>query len=161
MSPNAPARRPWRRWLQSTSNRSFVVWPIVLLLLQAALDAGMPRLHLWALPLLAWGYGQYRWMGTQRARQGGGGPGLSKPPERLVITGLYGLTRNPMYLGHLIFFLGLALLLPAGVGWPVFLFHAWWFDRRVRADEASLLARFGAPYAAYLLRVKRWLPGLL
>ena len=157
---SAVPRRGWRRWLASTSSRSFIVWPLGLLALQALLDGGWPRLHYWALPLLAWGYGQYRWVGDLRAAQGGGGPGVAVPPQHLVSTGPYALTRNPMYLGHLIFLAGLALLLPSGVGWPVLAWHAWWFDRRVREDEDRLLAQFGAPYGAYLRQVKRWLPGL-
>ena len=147
------------RWLQSTSNRTFVAWPLLLLALQAALSGGWPALNLWALPLLAWGYGQYRWVGALRAAQGGGGPGVSIPPERLVSTGPYGLSRNPMYLGHLIFFAGLALLF-SGVAWLVFAVHAVWFDQRVREDEARLLALFGPPYRDYMQHVKRWVPGI-
>jgi protein-S-isoprenylcysteine O-methyltransferase Ste14 len=151
--------RSLHRWFKSTSNRTFVAWPLLLLALQAALDAGWPHLNLWALPLLAWGYAQYRWVGSLRAEQGGGGPGVSNPPLRLVSTGPYRLVRNPMYLGHLIFFAGLALLL-SGVAWLVFAGHALWFERRVRDDEASLLAQFGEPYRDYLKRVKRWVPGV-
>jgi len=33
--------------------------------------------------------------------------------------------------------------------------------RRVLADEERLRAQFGAEYAAYQARVKRWIPGLL
>ena len=151
-------RSPWR-WLKSTSNRTFAVWPLALLALQAALDGGWPRLNLWALPVLAWGYAQYRWVGTLRAERGGGGPGLSNPPQHLVNTGPYAWTRNPMYLGHLIFFAGLALML-SGAAWAVLVAHMLWFDRRVRHDEAGLLALFGTPYRDYLGRVKRWVPGL-
>lgn len=151
--------RSLRRWFKSTSNRTFIVWPVVLLALQALLDGGWPRLNLWALPLLAWGYAQYRWVGMLRTEQGGGGPGLSNPPLRLVTTGPYRLTRNPMYLGHLIFFAGLALLF-SGPAWAVFAAHALWFDRRARADEAHLLELFGASYRDYLGRVKRWIPGI-
>ncbi|MDO8437872.1 MAG: isoprenylcysteine carboxylmethyltransferase family protein [Nitrosomonadaceae bacterium] len=151
--------RSLRRWFKSTSNRTFVVWPLALLALQALLDGGWPRLNLWALPLLAWGYAQYRWVGALRTKQGGGGPGLSNPPLRLVTTGPYRLTRNPMYLGHLIFFVGLALLL-SGSAWVVFAAHVLWFDRRARGDEAHLLQLFGEPYRDYLGRVKRWVPGI-
>lgn len=154
----SPARS-LRRWFKSTSNRTFVVWPLLLLALQAVLDGGWPRLNPWALPLLAWGYAQYRWVGTLRTAQGGGGPGLSNPPLRLVSTGAYAWTRNPMYLGHLIFFAGLALMF-SGVAWVVLVAHALWFDGRVRHDEAGLLALFGAPYRDYMHRVKRWVPGV-
>lgn len=148
-----------RRWVKSTSNRTFIVWPLALLALEAGLAGGWPALNLWGLPLLAWGYLQYRWVGELRTEQGGGGPGLSNPPLRLVSSGPYRWTRNPMYLGHLIFFAGLALLF-SGVAWLVLLLHAVWFDLRVRQDEAGLLALFGEPYRAYRQRVKRWIPGV-
>ena len=157
MSASAGSRLA--RWFKSTSNRTFIVWPLLLLALQTVLDRGWPHVNPWALPLLAWGYAQYRWVGGLRAARGGGGPGLSNPPERLVADGPYRLTRNPMYLGHLIFFAGLAVLL-SGVAWIVLIAHAVWFDRRVRSDERHLLALFGAPYRDYLGRVRRWIPGL-
>ncbi|MEO7151107.1 MAG: isoprenylcysteine carboxylmethyltransferase family protein [Burkholderiaceae bacterium] len=154
-----PLVRRATRWLESTSNRTFIVWPLLLLALQSVLDRGWPQLNPWGLPLLVWGYAQYRWVGGLRTARGGGGPGLSNPPERLVDDGPYRLTRNPMYLGHLIFFAGLAVGL-SGVAWLVFAAHAVWFDRRVRSDERHLLALFGAPYRDYLGRVRRWVPGL-
>src|SRR5438477_98531 len=92
---------------------------------------------------------------------GAGGPALSIPPERLVTGGPYRYCRNPMYLGHLIFLAGLAFALDSWLAAAVLVFHAAWFDRRVRDDEARLSALFGDPYRAYLARVKRWIPGLL
>jgi protein-S-isoprenylcysteine O-methyltransferase Ste14 len=147
------------RWFASTSNRTFIVWPLLLLALQAGIDRGWPSTNPRALPLLVWGYAQYRWVGRLRMMQGGGGPGLSNPPLRLVTSGPYGLVRNPMYLGHLIFFLGLALLL-SHVAWIVFAAHAIWFDRRARRDEAHLRTLFGEAYRVYFGRVRRWIPGV-
>lgn len=155
---NAPGRSLYR-WLKSTSNRTFLVWPALLLLLRALLDGGWPEANLWGLPLLAWGYGQYWWVGRLRTARGGGGPGLSNPPVRLVTSGPYRLTRNPMYLGHLIFFAGLGVLL-SWPAWLVFLGHCVWFDRRARGDEAHLAVLFGPPYRKYASRVKRWIPGV-
>ena len=151
--------RTLRRWIKSTSNRTFILWPLALLVLQAFIDGGWPQLNLWALPLLVWGYAQYRWVGLLRTERGGGGPGLSNPPVSLVTDGPYRLTRNPMYLGHLIFFAGLALMF-SGVAWAVFAVHLLWFDRRARGDEAELQQLFGQSYKDYLGRVKRWVPGI-
>jgi protein-S-isoprenylcysteine O-methyltransferase Ste14 len=150
-----------KRWLKSTSNRTFIVWPIVLVAIEALLQQGVPRIYWWGLPLLAWGYLQYLWVGTFRTRLGGGGPGLSVPPDRIVEAGPYRWVRNPMYLGHLIFFLGIAVTLGSWIAAAVLAFHVVWFDRRVREDERHLAQRFGDSYAGYCRRVKRWIPGLL
>ena len=150
-----------RRWLGSTSNRTFIVWPLVLLAAESLLQRGWPRLHAWALPLLAWGYLQYKLVGRYRSREGGGGPGISVPPDRIVEAGPYRVVRNPMYLGHLVFFAGVALVLGSWLAAAVFAFHAFWFDRRVREDEARLSGLFGDPYREYCRRVKRWIPGIL
>ena len=148
------------RWLASTSNRTFVVWPLALFAFEAALQQGMPRIHAWALPLLAWGYLQYRWVGIFRTRLGGGGPGISVPPDRIVEAGPYRWVRNPMYLGHIIFLAGLALALGSWAGAALLAVHVAWFERRVREDESRLAERFGEPYRDYCRRVKRWIPGV-
>jgi protein-S-isoprenylcysteine O-methyltransferase Ste14 len=148
--------RSLRRWLKSTSNRTFVLWPVLLILAQSALDGGWPRLNFWGLPLLAWGYAEYWWVGRYRTARGGGGPGLSNPPERLVTSGPYRFTRNPMYLGHLIFLAGLHLVTRSPVAAAVLVHLVPWFDRRAAEDERRLEERFGAPYATYRDRVPRW-----
>ena len=109
---------------------------------------------------MAWGYLQYKLIGTYRSREGGGGPGISVPPERIVEQGPYRWVRNPMYLGHLLFFAGLAVTLQSWIAAAVFAFHTVWFDRRVREDERHLEALFGEPYRGYCARVKRWIPGV-
>jgi protein-S-isoprenylcysteine O-methyltransferase Ste14 len=133
---------------------------VVLLVIEAVLQQGVPRVHPWAIVLLAWGYLQYKLTGTFRTREGGGGPGISNPPERIVSAGIYRWTRNPMYLGHLIFLLGLALVLESWIGAAVAVAHAVWFDRRVREDEGRLAVQFGEPYREYCRRVRRWIPGI-
>ena len=148
-----------KRWLKSTSNRTFVMWPLLLFALHSTLHSGTQRLNGWALPVLIWGYAQYRLVGTYRSRLGGGGPGMLVPPERLVSSGPYTLSRNPMYLGHIIFFFGLALMF-GGVSWLVFAGHLIWFDQRARADERVLIELFDRPYRDYMHRVKRWVPGI-
>jgi protein-S-isoprenylcysteine O-methyltransferase Ste14 len=85
---------------------------------------------------------------------------MDMPPERLVTTGPYGHTRNPIYLGHIIFLIGMALFLNsifAALLTVVVIIH---FHSRVKDDEKQLGHRFGGAYASYIAAVKRWIPGL-
>ena len=150
----------FRRWLKSTSNRTFIVWPVVLAAIETAIRGGNPIVHPAGLVLLAWGYLQYRLGGNYRTRLGGGGPGLSNPPDRIVDTGIYGWMRNPMYLGHIIFFAGIAITLESWIAAIVFLAHLPWYEARAREDERHLAELFGDPYRDYCRRVKRWIPGI-
>jgi protein-S-isoprenylcysteine O-methyltransferase Ste14 len=66
-----------------------------------------------------------------------------------------------MYLGHLIFVLGLAITFVSWFALLLFAALALWFHRRVLEDEARLQEMFGRAYLDYQGRVKRWIPGLL
>jgi protein-S-isoprenylcysteine O-methyltransferase Ste14 len=147
--------------LKSTSNRCFVVYPIVIIGIELLIRNGDPTIVPWGVPLLPWGYLQFRLSGAYRTRHGGGGPGLAIRPERIVDSGIYAYTRNPMYLGMLIFMAGLAITfwsLPATV---LLLYHTYWFQARVVQDESNLRELFGEAYEDYLLRVNRWIPRIL
>lgn len=146
--------------LRSTSFRTFILYPLLVVGWELWLHGARLRFVPWFLPLLAWGYLQYRLVGMYRIRRGGGGPGMDTPPERLVTSGPFALCRNPMYLGHIIFLAGLALTLRSWLAGALALGTAVWFHFRVRRDERRLEERFGEPYREYLRRVKRWVPGL-
>jgi protein-S-isoprenylcysteine O-methyltransferase Ste14 len=85
---------------------------------------------------------------------------MEVPPQRIIAGGPYRYTRNPMYLGHLIFLTGLALTLWSWFALIVLVARALWFHRRVLHDEARLERIFGADYLTYRTQVKRWIPGL-
>lgn len=150
-----------RRWLKSTSNRTFVVYPLLIVALEWLLHHGTLTVAPWFAPLLAWGYLQYRLVGNYRLARGGGGPGMSVPPVHLVTDGPYRFMRNPMYLGHLVFMLGLALTFHSWLAALLLLYHLHWFNERAKEDEAQLRARFGEEYERYAARVKRWIPGVV
>lgn len=81
-----------------------------------------------------------------------------KGTDVFVAGGIYRFTRNPMYLGFLLAYAGLALLLRSPAAGlmlvPLFLI----MDRLVIPREESYLARrFGAEYESYRARVRRWL----
>ena len=149
------------RRLRSTPFRTFIVYPLLIVGWELVLNHGRLRFEPWFLPLLPWGYLQYRLIGKYRIRHGGGGPGMETPPERLVTGGPFAWCRNPMYLGHIIFLLGLTLCLRSALGAAITVATLAWFQYRVTRDEKRLRERFGQPYLDYTARVKRWIPGLL
>ena len=149
------------RWLKSTSKRTFALYPLCVVAFELALRQGGLVINTWGVPLLLWGFLQYRLVGRYRSRLGGGGPGLAVPPRRIVSEGPYKYLRNPMYLGHLIFMVGLAVTFYSLLAVVLFAFHAVWFHRRVLQDEQHLEEIFGAQYTDYKARVKRWIPGVL
>ncbi|MEI2794906.1 isoprenylcysteine carboxylmethyltransferase family protein [Pseudoxanthomonas sp. F11] len=75
----------------------------------------------------------------------------------LVITGLYRLSRNPMYLGHALLLVAWACWLqhPASlIGAPL---HMAYVTRyQILPEEHALSASFGTAYEAYPARVRRW-----
>src|SRR5262249_3164727 len=160
------------RWLTRTPVQTFVLCPLLVVAFELVRQGERLTVVPMGLALLAWGYLQYLMVGRHRSRFGGGGPGLGTPPDRIVESGPYRYVRNPMYLGHLLFLLGLAgghlffrLGLAVTFAWWFALVlsaaRAVWFHRRVLGDEARLQAMFGAPYLDYQRRVKRWIAGLL
>jgi protein-S-isoprenylcysteine O-methyltransferase Ste14 len=147
-------------WLKSTPNRTFVLYPVLVILFELAITRGRLVLSPWAIGLLLWGYLQYRLVGNFRLEHGGGGPGFNNPPQRLVDDGPYRIVRNPMYLGHLIFMLGLAVTFNSWFALLIMIGNAAWFHQRVIEDERHLETQFGTDYTAYKSEVKRWIPWL-
>jgi protein-S-isoprenylcysteine O-methyltransferase Ste14 len=81
-----------------------------------------------------------------------------QPTTAMVETGPYRLSRNPLYVGLLALYLGLALLAPsfwALVLLPLAVALVRW--GAVLPEERYLRARFGAAYDEYAGRVRRWL----
>ena len=112
-------------------------------------------------PLLVWGYLQYQLCGDYRQRLHAGSRGMERLPDRIIRSGPYGYTRNPMYLGHLIFMLGLGLVTRSKLAWLILLANVPWFHMRVLEDEERLREHFGEEYEAYCRDVKRWVPFVL
>jgi protein-S-isoprenylcysteine O-methyltransferase Ste14 len=81
-----------------------------------------------------------------------------KPATTLVQTGIYRLSRNPMYVGLTALYLGLTGLLNSY--WPLAFLPIVIFLLTVlviRREERYLRGAFGDEYAAYCARVRRWL----
>jgi protein-S-isoprenylcysteine O-methyltransferase Ste14 len=158
--PHTPARKKRNplRWLKSTSRRTFCVYPVAIIAIELTIRGGELPFVPWGLPLLLWGYLQYHLGGNYRTLHGGGGPGIEVPPERIVDTGIYHYIRNPMYLGHMIFMVGLAITFRSWAAVALLVFHVFWFNARAKEDEVHLEQLFGDAYRSYVSRTKRWIP---
>jgi protein-S-isoprenylcysteine O-methyltransferase Ste14 len=81
-----------------------------------------------------------------------------RPTTRVVTTGMFSISRNPIYLGAACFLAGIALainlpwglilLLPSLVACHVVL---------IVPEEKYLLAKFGEEYRLYAIKVHRWI----
>ena len=81
-----------------------------------------------------------------------------QPGHTLETTGIYGVVRNPSYLGLLIGSLGWVLTFRAGVGVLLVASLLVPLVARIRAEERLLRSHFGAEYQAYCARTWRLLP---
>jgi protein-S-isoprenylcysteine O-methyltransferase Ste14 len=76
----------------------------------------------------------------------------------LVVSGVYRLTRNPMYLGFLLVLLGWAIFLSNALAFvflPVFIVYMNRFQ--IEPEEKALHSLFGPQFVMYTLRARRWL----
>ena len=83
---------------------------------------------------------------------------LIKPASSLQINGIYNISRNPMYVGLAIVYLGVACFI--GNWWHLILFpillllvQEFIIDR----EEKYLFRRFGQEYLDYKSKVRRWI----
>lgn len=126
-----------------------------------------------AVPLLApgvqtpatWGVGALLVAGGEAVRLAGVAAAgsvtrrRSRDVQRLVTYGIFGWTRNPLYVGNLLAWLGVAVA--SGVLWfvPVaLLLFAVEYSLIVRFEEGVLESTFGDEYLAYKRRTPRWMP---
>lgn len=82
----------------------------------------------------------------------------NRAAKLVVDTGPFAFTRNPMYVGMTLFYLGFVLLLRSYTALallPLVLATLWHFV--IRKEERHLMQKFPEAYAAYCARVPRWL----
>jgi protein-S-isoprenylcysteine O-methyltransferase Ste14 len=76
----------------------------------------------------------------------------------VVSSGVYRVSRNPMYLGFLLALAGWAVYLSnAGAALLLPAFVAYMTEYQIKPEERALLAKFGSEFAQYASRVRRWL----
>jgi protein-S-isoprenylcysteine O-methyltransferase Ste14 len=81
-----------------------------------------------------------------------------KPATSLQTTGIYRISRNPMYVGLAIVYLGLTCLI--GNWWNLILFPVLFLivqEYIIKREEKYLKLEFGEQYTQYKKTVRRWL----
>ena len=80
------------------------------------------------------------------------------PARSLQTNGIYAITRNPMYIGLAIVYLGISCLI--GNWWNIILFPLLLLviqEYMIKREEKYLERRFGQVYLDYKSKVRRWL----
>jgi protein-S-isoprenylcysteine O-methyltransferase Ste14 len=75
----------------------------------------------------------------------------------LITKGLFGISRNPIFLGVLIVFVGMFLIIPNAVTAVILVSGIIVIQVQVRLEEEFLLKELGTEYKKYMGKVKRWL----
>lgn len=85
-------------------------------------------------------------------------PIMLEKTTSLVTSGIYRYTRNPMYLGLLLWLLAFAVYLSSLVALigPV-LFVLYMNEFQIKPEESVLSAKFGQEFTRYTQEVRRWL----
>ena len=154
---------------EDRSNRWVIFAFIVIGLLDAYLPAYTDRKEFWTID-----GDTIRWLGVVLFAAGGAlriypvfvlgrrfsGLVAIQPGHTLVTSGVYGVVRNPSYLGLLINSLGWALAFRSGVGVLLAVLIIPPLVARIRAEERLLRTQFGDEYGAYCARTSRLIPRL-
>jgi len=83
-----------------------------------------------------------------------------QPGHTLVTGGIYGVIRNPSYLGLLVNSLGWGLAFRSGVGVLITALLVAPLVARIKAEERLLAETFGEEYESYRRRTWRLVPGI-
>lgn len=79
-------------------------------------------------------------------------------PERLVQTGIFSRTRNPIYMGDALILLGLILRWDAVLSLPLVPVFVWIVEKRfIGPEEDRMRRKFGMEFARYCQKTRRWI----
>ena len=134
-----------------------IIWGISRLAPQVALPSGIRLAVSVAIVLVGFAFSAAGVLSFRRARTTVN-PTRPEEASSLVSTGIYRITRNPMYLGLLLvlvawaIFLSSAWALLGAAGFVLYMNHF-----QIAPEERALSKLFGSQYASYKARVRRWL----
>jgi protein-S-isoprenylcysteine O-methyltransferase Ste14 len=75
----------------------------------------------------------------------------------LITKGMFGISRNPIFLGVIIVFIGLFLIIPNTLTAIILVTGVLVIQVQVRLEEEFLLKSLGDEYKEYMTKVKRWI----
>ena len=76
----------------------------------------------------------------------------------LITTGIFSISRNPIYVGDLLLLAALAVWLGNVVNVVFLVLFVWYINRfQIIPEERALTSLFGERYVAYCSKVRRWL----
>lgn len=78
-------------------------------------------------------------------------------PDKLVTSGVFAISRNPIYVGFGLLLLGQFLVFPSWIPLIYLLAAVWLFNRQVLREETFMREHYGREYAEYCSRVRRYL----
>jgi protein-S-isoprenylcysteine O-methyltransferase Ste14 len=79
------------------------------------------------------------------------------PTDKPVTKGIFHITRNPMYIGGIHIFLGIALV---SLSWIYAIFILIWLIlmiKSIKKEEAECLEKYGDAYREYMNKISRWI----
>lgn len=134
-----------------------LIWGVAWLL--PSLSVEMP-LRLWiaaALALLGCAVSLWAVVSFRRAKTTVN-PLKPEAASHLLANGIYGRSRNPMYVGMLFALAGWCLYHANAAAALVLPGFVWYLNHfQIQPEEEMLTRKFGPPFEAYLARVPRWL----
>ena len=84
-------------------------------------------------------------------------PRAPQKASELVVSGIYKISRNPMYLSLLLLLLAWGLYLPNAFNFLLLVFFVAYMNKfQILPEEQALTAKFGKAYEQYVKKVRRW-----
>lgn len=82
---------------------------------------------------------------------------FSHPHDKINTNGLYKISRNPMYVGFFIYFIGVALILESIIVFILLLIYQFSCHTIIKSEEAWCIQTFREKYLKYMNKVRRYL----
>ena len=154
-----------------TDKSDFLLVPLVLVIVYTAL-ANTFRLPIWGILIHPfWGSAAPGWIGLLLCAASVAGFAFTlasfgdsfrvgideNTPDKLITGGMFGLSRNPIYVCFLLFFAGLFLIHRNIVIAIAVVLFALAIHRQVIREEKFLAAHYGRAYENYRKKVRRYL----